>query len=196
MKIYLKQIKIPKNNPPYPNIKRLYDNGYVIQYDIGFDDWAVRHIETVIDDALDDSNYDTLKECEEHIKRDIEYWNDNQNELMEKLKRVRHIETVIDDLIPGRDFYKSFEDTFGLPEKNKKKKESKEWVLAYRARYNRWLKEPNRLVVWDVRNNIEKQMSEFELDNCRIKIKYENSIKQEKQCGAKMIIEIYVREDK
>ena len=67
------------------------------------------------------------------------------------------------------------------------------WVLAYRARYNRWLKEPNRLVVWDVRNNVEKQMSEFELENCKIKIKYENSIKQEKQCGAKMIIEIYVR---
>ena len=34
-----------------------------------------------------------------------------------------------------------------------------EWVLAYRARYNRWLKEPNRLVVWDVRNNVEKQLS-------------------------------------
>ena len=70
-----------------------------------------------------------------------------------------------------------------------------EWVLAYRARYNRWLKEPNRLVVWDVRNNVEKQLSEFELENCKIKIKYENSIKQEKQCGAKMIIEIYVRKN-
>ena len=70
-----------------------------------------------------------------------------------------------------------------------------EWILAYRARYNRWLKEPNRLVVWDVRNNVEKQMSDFELENCKIKIKYENSIKQEKQCGAKMIIEIYVRKD-
>jgi hypothetical protein len=38
-------------------------------------------------------------------------------------------------------------------------------------------------------------MSEFELDNCKIKIKYENSIKQEKQCGAKMIIEIYVKDE-
>ena len=38
-----------------------------------------------------------------------------------------------------------------------------EWVLAYRARYNRWLKEPNRLVVWDVRNNVEKQFPKDEL---------------------------------
>ena len=41
----------------------------------------------------------------------------------------------------------------------------------------------------------KSRLSEFELENCKIKIKYENSIKQEKQCGAKMIIEIYVRED-
>jgi len=53
----------PKNNPPYPNIKRLYDNGYLIQYDIGFNDLAVRHIENIIDDALDDSNYDTNQKC-------------------------------------------------------------------------------------------------------------------------------------
>ena len=37
---------------------------------------------------------------------------------MPKSKRVKKI----DDLMPGRDFYNSFEDTFGLPEKNKKKK--------------------------------------------------------------------------
>lgn len=69
------------------------------------------------------------------------------------------------------------------------------WVLRYRARYNRWLKEPNRLIVWDVKENVETHMSKFELENCKIKIQYGNSIKQEKACKAKMIIEIYLRED-
>tara|TARA_B110001454_G_C12471284_1_gene330462 strand:+ start:113 stop:454 length:342 start_codon:yes stop_codon:yes gene_type:complete len=69
------------------------------------------------------------------------------------------------------------------------------WVLRYRARYNRWLQEPNRLIVWDMQTNKEKQLSLFELENCKIRIKYENSIKQEKVCKAKMIIEIYVRDE-
>jgi len=88
----MKQIEIPKNNPPYPNIKRLYDNGYLIQYDIGFNDLAVRHIENIIDDALDDSNYDTIKECEEHIKRDMEYWNENKELFLERKRQYGEIE--------------------------------------------------------------------------------------------------------
>jgi len=92
--------------------------------------------------------------------------------------------------------YKGFEElNADIMKQSKEISDEMNWVLAYRARYNRWLKEPNRLVVWDVRNNVEKQMSKFELDNCKIKIKYGNSIKQEKECGAKMIIEIYVRKN-
>ena len=42
------------------------------------------------------------------------------------------------------------------------------WVLAYRLRYKKTLKAPNRLVVWDVRENYEYETDKFELVNCKI----------------------------
>ena len=66
------------------------------------------------------------------------------------------------------------------------------WILAYRLRYKKTLKEPNRLVVWDVRKGIEYETDSFELEGCKIVMKYGNSIKQEKQCGAKLILEVYI----
>ena len=66
------------------------------------------------------------------------------------------------------------------------------WILAYRLRYKKTLEEPNRLVVWDVRKGIEYNTDSFELEGCKIVMKYGNSIKQEKQCGAKLILEVYI----
>lgn len=68
------------------------------------------------------------------------------------------------------------------------------WVLAYRLRYKKTLTAPNRLVVWDVREDYEYETDKFELVNCKIVMAYGNSIKQEKVCGAKLILEVYVRE--
>ena len=68
------------------------------------------------------------------------------------------------------------------------------WVLAYRLRYKKTLKAPNRLVVWDVRENHEYETDHFELEGCKIVMAYGNSIKQEKSCGAKLILEVYVKE--
>ena len=61
----------------------------------------------------------------------------------------------------------------------------------FRLRYNRNLPEPNRLVVWDVKNNKEYTTSHFDLTGCRISMFYGNSIKQEKRCGAKLILEVW-----
>lgn len=68
------------------------------------------------------------------------------------------------------------------------------WVLAYRLRYKKTLTPPNRLVVWDVRENYEYETDHFELEGCKIVMAYGNSIKQEKACGAKLILEVYVKE--
>jgi len=68
------------------------------------------------------------------------------------------------------------------------------WVLAYRLRYKKTLKAPNRLVVWDVRENYEYETDHFELEGCKIVMSYGNSIKQEKACGAKLILEVYIKE--
>ena len=64
----------------------------------------------------------------------------------------------------------------------------------FRLRYNKNLPEPNRLVVWDVKNDKEYTTSHFELDGCKIVMAYGNSIKQEKLCGAKLILEVYIKE--
>ena len=69
------------------------------------------------------------------------------------------------------------------------------WILAYRLRYKKTLPEPNRLVVWDVRKGIEYNTDSFELEGCKIVMKYGNSIKQEKQCGAKLILEVYIQDN-
>ena len=61
----------------------------------------------------------------------------------------------------------------------------------FRLRYNRNAPEPNRLIVWDIKNNKEYKTSHFDLDNCRISMYYGNSIKQEKTCGAKLILEVW-----
>jgi len=50
------------------------------------------------------------------------------------------------------------------------------------------------LVVWDVRENYEYETDKFELVNCKIVMAYGNSIKQEKACGAKLILEVYQKE--
>lgn len=68
------------------------------------------------------------------------------------------------------------------------------WILAYRLRYKKTLKAPNRLVVWDVRKNYEYETDRFELEGCKIVMAYGNSIKQEKLCGAKLILEVYIQE--
>jgi hypothetical protein len=68
------------------------------------------------------------------------------------------------------------------------------WILAYRLRYKKTLPEPNRLVVWDVRKEVEYETDSFELEGCKIVMKYGNSIKQEKQCGAKLILEVYIQD--
>ena len=60
----------------------------------------------------------------------------------------------------------------------------------FRLRYNKNLPEPNRLVVWDVKNDREYTTSHFDLTGCRISMFYGNSIKQEKACGAKFILEV------
>lgn len=69
------------------------------------------------------------------------------------------------------------------------------WTLAYRLRYKKTLPEPNRLVVWDVRKGTEYETDSFELEGCKIVMKYGNSIKQEKQCGAKLILEVYIQDN-
>ena len=68
------------------------------------------------------------------------------------------------------------------------------WVLGYRLRYKKTLEAPNRIVVWDVRKNLEFITDKFSFEDCKIEMSYENSIKQEKLCGAKVILEVYVRE--
>ncbi len=65
----------------------------------------------------------------------------------------------------------------------------------FRLRYNRNAPEPNRLIVWDIKNNKEYKTSHFDLDNCRISMYYGNSIKQEKTCGAKLILEVWKNDD-
>jgi hypothetical protein len=67
------------------------------------------------------------------------------------------------------------------------------WVLAYRLRYKKTLEAPNRIVVWDVRKDIEYTTDRFSFKDCKIEMSYENGIKQEKWCGAKVILEVYVR---
>ena len=64
----------------------------------------------------------------------------------------------------------------------------------FRLRYNKNKPEPNRLIVWDIKNNNEYATDSFVLDNCTIKMFYGNSKAQEKLCGAKMILEVYKNE--
>mgnify|MGYP006083728877 CR=1 FL=1 len=65
------------------------------------------------------------------------------------------------------------------------------WVLAFRLRYKKTLEAPNRLVVWDMENDTEYETDKFEMEDCKIVVAYGNQIKQEKWCGAKMILEVY-----
>jgi hypothetical protein len=44
------------------------------------------------------------------------------------------------------------------------------------------------------RRGIEYETDSFELEGCKIVMKYGNSIKQEKQCGAKLILEVYIQD--
>jgi len=64
--------------------------------------------------------------------------------------------------------------------------------LRFRLRYKKTLKPPNRIVVWDVEKNKEYTTDRFELNDCTIKMAYENSIEQEKLCGAKVILEVWI----
>lgn len=61
----------------------------------------------------------------------------------------------------------------------------------FRIRYNRFLEEPYRLIVWDVKNEKEYCTDHFDMTDCEIQMKYENSIKQEKQCGSKVILLVW-----
>ena len=61
----------------------------------------------------------------------------------------------------------------------------------YRIRYNRHLEEPNRLIVWDFKNNEEYYTDHFDMTDCTIRMQYENSIKQEKECGSKVILLVW-----
>ena len=61
----------------------------------------------------------------------------------------------------------------------------------YRIRYNRNLKEPNKLIVWDFKNNEEYNTDHFDMTDCTIRMQYENSIKQEKACGSKVILLVW-----
>ena len=63
--------------------------------------------------------------------------------------------------------------------------------LRYRLRYKKTLPEPNRIVVWDVEKNEEYTTDKFEFKGCTIKMAYGNSVKQEKTCGAKVILEVW-----
>lgn len=65
----------------------------------------------------------------------------------------------------------------------------------YRLRYNKNKPPPNRLIVWDVKNNKEYATDRFTLDNCTINMFYGNSKAQEKACGAKLILEVYKNEE-
>ena len=68
------------------------------------------------------------------------------------------------------------------------------WVLGYRLRYKKTLDAPNRIVVWDMRKNIEYTTDKFSFEICKIEMSFGNSIKQEKYCGAKVILEVYIKE--
>tara|TARA_Y100001949_G_C15929932_1_gene305161 strand:- start:272 stop:541 length:270 start_codon:yes stop_codon:yes gene_type:complete len=61
----------------------------------------------------------------------------------------------------------------------------------FRIRYNRWFKPPYTLIVWDVKNKKEYCTNHFDFDNCVIQMKYKNSIKQEKECGSKVILLVW-----
>ncbi len=63
--------------------------------------------------------------------------------------------------------------------------------LLYRLRYKKTLEAPKKIVVWDVRNNKEYITSKFEMKGVNIKMKYGNSQKQEKVCGAMVILEVW-----
>lgn len=62
----------------------------------------------------------------------------------------------------------------------------------FRLRYKKSLKKTGSpIVVWDLAKNKEYTVSSFELDNCNIKMYFGNAIKQEKQCGATTILEVW-----
>ena len=70
------------------------------------------------------------------------------------------------------------------------------WTLTHRLRYKKTLEAPNRLVVWDMKDGSEYETDRFEMEDCKIVVAYGNQIKQEKWCGAKMILEVYKHDDK
>jgi hypothetical protein len=62
----------------------------------------------------------------------------------------------------------------------------------FRIRYKKTLKKTGSpIIVWDLEKDSEYNCSSFELKNCSIRMYFGNSIKQEKQCGATTILEVW-----
>lgn len=64
----------------------------------------------------------------------------------------------------------------------------------YRLRYKKTLKKTgNPIVVWDMLTNEETTTNKFNLDECKIEMKYGNAIGVENLCGATTILTVFVK---